>query len=329
MYIGPYKLKGQVILAPMAGVTDTPFRKLAITFGASLAVSEMVSVNPALKNTRKSLLRKQHTAEAGVRSVQIVGTEAEQLAAGARYNVEQGAQIIDINMGCPAKKVCRQAAGSALLRDEKKVADILSSVVKAVDVPVTLKIRTGWSVEERNAVSIARIAESEGIQMLAIHGRTRACAFRGEAEYETIAQVKQRIDIPVIANGDIDSPRKAREVLEYTEADGVMVGRAAQGNPWLIRDIHHLLRYGKTPIAPSVIQITDVMREHIEDMHSFYGEFSGVRIARKHLGWYCKYLPEGEKLKSLFNRSDVAAEQMDLLMQYVNQYKDKPMGLAA
>jgi len=327
--IGPYQLKGQVILAPMAGVSDRPFRELASRFGASLAVSEMVSVNPQLKNTRKSMLRQRHTSEAGLRSVQIVGTEPEEMATGARYNVAQGAQIIDINMGCPAKKVCRQAAGSALLRDEKKVADILSSVVKAVDVPVMLKIRTGWSIEERNAVTIARIAESEGIKMLAVHGRTRACAFRGEAEYETIARVKQSVNIPIVANGDIDGPAKARSVLDFTKADGVMIGRAAQGNPWLIRDIHHFLQRGKVLTAPSVIQITDVMREHMQDIHSFYGEYAGVRIARKHLGWYCKYLPGGQKLKSLFNCSNVVSEQMNLLTQYVKDYNEKSMGLAA
>jgi len=329
VHLGPYKLNGQVILAPMAGVTDRPFRKLAVEFGAAMAVSEMLSVNPALKNTRKSLWRQQHTPEAGIRSVQIVGTDAEQMAAGAKMNVAQGAQVIDINMGCPAKKVCRQAAGSALMRNEKKVADILHAVVEAVDVPVTLKIRTGWSIEERNAVTIAQIAESAGIQMLAVHGRTRACAFRGEAEYETIARVKQSVTIPVIANGDIDNPHKARAVLEYTQADAVMIGRAAQGNPWLIRDIHQYLMHGKPQIPPSVIQITDVMRRHMDDMHRFYGEFAGVRIARKHLGWYCKHLPDGEKLKTLFNTAKEKSEQRGWLTQYVNRYNARQTGLAA
>jgi len=327
--IGPYKLDGQVMMAPMAGITDGPFRKLAIEHGAALSVSEMISANPALKGTRKSQWRQQYTAESGIRSVQIVGTEPEQMAAGAIYNVARGAQIIDINMGCPAKKVCRKAAGSALLRDEKKVADILRSVVDAVDVPVTLKIRTGWSAEERNAVNVARIAEFEGIQSLAVHGRTRACAFRGEAEYDTIAAVKQAVAMPVIANGDIDTPAKARAVLDYTQADGVMVGRGAQGNPWLIRDIDHFLRHGKQLNAPTVIQITDVMRRHMQDIYELYGEDTGVRIARKHLGWYCKRLPEGEKLRALFNASRGASEQMEWLAQYVDQYNVRQTGLAA
>ena len=313
----------------MAGITDQPFRQLAIRFGAAMAVSEMISVNPALRDSRKSRWRQQHSKEAGVRSVQIVGTEPEVLAAGASYNVDMGAQIIDINMGCPAKKVCRKAAGSALMRDEKKVGEILRAVVNAVDVPVTLKIRTGWSPQERNALNIARIAESEGIQMLSVHGRTRECAFRGEAEYDTIARVKQVTGIPVIANGDIDSAHKARQVLDYTGADGVMIGRGAQGNPWIIRDIDQFLRHGRRMMPPSVIQITDIMSAHMEHMHKFYGELAGVRIARKHMGWYCQLLPNGQELKTRFNQVDTAARQHETLGQYVNRYAEQETGLAA
>ena len=329
MLIGPHRLTGQVLLAPMAGVSDLPFRQLAMRFGAALAVSEMISTNPALAGSRKSQLRRQHYAEAGLRSVQIVGTEAGQMAQSARINADNGAQIIDINMGCPAKKVCRKAAGSALMRDERKVAHILNAVVNAVDIPVSLKIRTGWSPDERNAVSIARIAESEGVQMLAVHGRTRACAFRGEAEYDTIASVKQAVNIPLVANGDIDSPEKAKAVLDYTRADAVMIGRAAQGNPWLIRNIHHHLSDDAEPAGPSVIEVTDIMREHMDNMHNFYGETAGVRIARKHLGWYCRLLPAGGELKSAFNRANSACDQNNYLNRYVRQYQLSNMGLAA
>jgi tRNA-dihydrouridine synthase B len=329
LFIGPHEISGQVLLAPMAGVSDLPFRRLAIEFGAAMAVSEMISSNPRLANTRKSRLRQRHFAEAGVRAVQIVGTEAQQLADSARMNADSGAQIIDINMGCPAKKVCKKAAGSALLRDEKKVAEILRTVVNAVDLPVTLKIRTGWSPDERNAVNIARIAESEGIRMLVVHGRTRACAFRGDAEYETIASVKQAVGLPVIANGDIDSPQKARAVLDFTRADGLMIGRAAQGNPWLIRQINDYLAMGEFPAPPTVIQVTDTMASHVHNIHKFYGETTGVRISRKHLGWYCKLLPHGERLKVAFNAADSALEQFNILDAYVDQYHQDQMGIAA
>jgi tRNA-dihydrouridine synthase B len=329
MFIGPYQLTGQVLLAPMAGVSDLPFRKLAIKFGAAMAVSEMISTNPALAKTRKSLLRRQHYAEAGLRSVQIVGTEAKQMAQSARINADGGAQIIDINMGCPAKKVCKKAAGSALLRDEKKVAQILHAIVNAVDIPVTLKIRTGWSPEERNAIAIARIAESEGVQMLTVHGRTRACGFKGDAEYETMAAVKQAVALPVVANGDIDGPIKAEKVLEYTRADAVMVGRAAQGNPWLISNIGHYLSTGIRLLRPSVSEVTDIMREHLYSMYEFYGETAGVQIARKHLGWYCRLLPHGEKLKAALNVAKDSLEQNKYLERYVDQYQQDQMGLAA
>jgi tRNA-dihydrouridine synthase B len=329
VFIGPHEITGQVLLAPMAGVSDLPFRRLAIEFGAAMAVSEMISSNPRLANTRKSRLRQQHFAEAGIRAVQIVGTEAQQMAESARLNADNGAQIIDINMGCPAKKVCKKAAGSALLRDENKVAEILRAVVNAVELPVTLKIRTGWAPDERNAVTIARIAESEGIRMLAVHGRTRACAFRGDAEYETIASVKQAVALPVIANGDIDSPRKARAVLDFTRADGVMIGRAAQGNPWLIRQINDYLTTGAYRAPPNVIQVTDTMASHLHDIHKFYGETTGVRISRKHLGWYCKLLPHGERLKAAFNAAQSALEQYRILGGYVDQTRQDQMGIAA
>ena len=329
MFIGPHHLTGQVLLAPMAGISDLPFRQLAMRFGAALAVSEMISTDPLLAKTRKSILRQQHLAEAGIRSVQIVGTEAEQMAQSARANADNGAQIIDINMGCPAKKVCKKAAGSALMRDERKVAHIMKSVVNAAGLPVTLKIRSGWSPDERNAVAIARVAESEGVQMIAVHGRTRACAFRGEAEYDTIASVKQAVSIPVVANGDIDSPAKAGAVLHYTRADAVMIGRAAQGNPWLILNIHDYLSKAVKPVQPSVIEVTDIMRDHMENMYQFYGETAGVRIARKHLGWYCRLLPAGEKLKSAFNKSNSACDQKNCLDGYVRQYQQNHMGLAA
>jgi tRNA-dihydrouridine synthase B len=329
LFIGPHEITGQVLLAPMAGVSDLPFRRLAIEFGAAMAVSEMISSNPRLADTTKSRLRQQHFAEAGIRAVQIVGTEAQQMADSARMNADKGAQIIDINMGCPAKKVCKKAAGSALLRDENKVAGILQAVVNAVELPVTLKIRTGWAPDERNAVTIARIAESEGVRMLVVHGRTRACAFRGNAEYETIASVKQAVAIPVIANGDIDSPRKARAVLDFTRADGVMIGRAAQGNPWLIRRINDCLTTGQHPAPPTVIQITDTMASHMHNIHNFYGETTGVRISRKHLGWYSKLLPNGERLKAAFNVAESALEQFNILDEYVDQYLQDQMGEAA
>ena len=322
-------MAGQVLFAPMAGVSDLPFRKLAISNGAALAMSEMVASNPALTATRKSLLRQHHSAEAGIHAVQIVGTDARQMADAARLNVDNGAKIIDINMGCPAKKVCKKAAGSALMRDELHVAEILQSVVQATDVPVTLKIRTGWSPQERNAVNIARIAESSGIQMLVVHGRTRACAFRGAAEYDTIAEVKHAVSIPVVANGDITSAGKARAVLDYTGSDGVMIGRAAQGAPWLIRQVHEYLTTGVYQAEPSVIQITDVMRRHLHDIHQFYGDPQGVRIARKHLGWYCRHLPAGDMLKQAFYAAEDAGQQVELLDEYASQYLEGQMGKAA
>ncbi len=290
MKIGPYLLENPLILAPMAGITDRPFRMLCRELGAALTVSEMVTSNKQLWHTRKTQLRIDHRGEGSPRSVQIAGSEPIQMAQAAQFNVDNGAQIIDINMGCPAKKVCNVMAGSALLKNEQLVAEILQSVANAVDVPVTLKIRTGWDTDSRNAVSIARIAEAEGIQALTIHGRTRACAFKGEAEYDTIANVKSRINIPVIANGDIDSPDKAAEVLQRTGVDAIMIGRGAQGRPWIFREILHYLEHGEYLAAPNEKEVDLLLNKHLKSLYDFYGETMGVRIARKHIGWYCKYL---------------------------------------
>jgi len=289
MKIGPYQLENNLILAPMAGISDHPFRSLCKQLGAGLAVSEMVASNPALREHKRTLLKSDHKDEIGLRSVQILGTNPEQMADAARYNAQRGAQIIDINMGCPAKKVCSVAAGSALLRDEVLVKKILDAVVSAVDIPVTLKIRTGWDINNRNAVNIAKIAENSGIAALTLHGRTRACKFNGLAEYETIKDVKQAVNIPIIANGDIDSAQKASYVLGTTGADAIMIGRAAQGNPWIFSQIDHFLKTGKDLEKPTAIDIHNTLLTHLEQLYSFYGNLSGVRIARKHIGWYFKH----------------------------------------
>jgi tRNA-dihydrouridine synthase B len=289
MKIGPYQLENNLILAPMAGISDLPFRSLCKQLGAGLAVSEMVASNPALREHKRTLLKADHKDEIGLRSVQILGTNPEHMADAARYNAERGAQIIDINMGCPAKKVCSVAAGSALLRDEALVKKILDAVVNAVDVPVTLKIRTGWDSHNRNAVDIAKIAENSGIAALTLHGRTRACKFNGQAEYETIKDVKLAVNIPIIANGDIDSAQKASYVLTTTGADAIMIGRAAQGNPWIFQQIEHFLKTGNHLEQPTVSDIHNTLLTHLEQLYSFYGNLSGVRIARKHIGWYFKH----------------------------------------
>ena len=289
MKIGPYQLENNLILAPMAGISDHPFRSLCKQLGAGLAVSEMVASNPALREHKRTLLKADHKDEIGLRSVQILGTNPEQMADAARYNAERGAQIIDINMGCPAKKVCSVAAGSALLRDEALVKKILDAVVNAVDIPVTLKIRTGWDMHSRNAVDIAKIAENSGIAALTLHGRTRACKFNGQAEYETIKDVKLAVNIPIIANGDIDSAQKASYVLATTGADAIMIGRAAQGNPWIFKQVDHFLKTGKDLEKPSANDIHNTLLTHLEQLYSFYGNLSGVRIARKHIGWYFKH----------------------------------------
>jgi tRNA-dihydrouridine synthase B len=294
--IGPYRLHGRALLAPMAGVTDLPFRRLCRRLGAALAAGEMISADPRLWDTEESRRRRDHTDEPEPRVVQIAGGDAETMALAARRNVDAGAQIVDINMGCPARKVCSKEAGSALLRDEANVATILAATVRAVDVPVTLKIRTGWSPDERNAVRIARLAEDLGVHALAVHGRTRACRFDGEAEYATIAAVKQSVRIPVFANGDIDSPAKAFDVLHRTGADGVMIGRAAQGRPWIFREIGALLAGSSAP-SPSHGEVRDIMLTHLRDLYEFYGAEAGVRIARKHIGWYCSGRPHAQAFR--------------------------------
>ena len=311
MQIGSYQLANNLILAPMAGITDRPFRELCKQFGAGFAVSEMVASNPALREHKKTLLKADHNGENGLRSVQILGTDPEVMADAARFNVQRGAQIIDINMGCPAKKVCSVAAGSALLKDEILVKRILDAVVNAVDIPVTLKIRTGWDTENRNAVAIASIAENAGISALTVHGRTRACKFNGQAEYETVKRVKQAVSIPVIANGDIDSPEKAKQVLETTGADAIMIGRAAQGNPWLFSQINNFLETGKILENPTVTSIHQTLVEHLEKLYSFYGDVSGVRIARKHIAWYLKHLDSiSLDSKNIINQAQTPARQM-------------------
>lgn len=298
----------------MAGITDAPFREICTQFGAGLTVSEMVASNPILRYHPRTLLRAEHFENSGLRSVQILGTNPHDLAEAARFNVENGAQIIDINMGCPAKKVCSVAAGSALLRDEILVKQILEAVVNAVNVPVTLKIRTGWDYENRNALTIAKIAEDSGVAALTIHGRTRACKFEGFAEYETIKLVKQAVNIPVIANGDIDSPEKARFVLNKTGADAIMIGRAAQGNPWLFQQISHFLMHDELLELPSRNEIYRVLTLHLENLYSFYGSGLGVRLARKHIGWYFGHIDEVDlSLKSKINQTLEPAKQLKLV----------------
>jgi tRNA-dihydrouridine synthase B len=310
MRIGAYQLRNNLIVAPMAGVTDRPFRMLCKRMGAGMAVSEMVASNSLLYGSEKTKRRANHEGEADPISVQIVGADPKMLAEAARYNVGQGAQIIDINMGCPAKKICNVMAGSALLQNETLVSEILEAVVGAVDVPVTLKIRTGWDKQNRNATNIARIAESSGIQALAIHGRTRACGYTGNAEYDTIAAVKQAVRIPVIANGDITTPEKARDVLRHTGADAVMIGRAAQGRPWLFREIEHFLKTGSHLPAPAVTEIHQVLRDHVHELYAFYGEHTGLRVARKHISWYTKGLVGSAHFRHHMNQLETVAEQL-------------------
>jgi len=316
MQLGAYVLRNALFVAPMAGVTDRPFRQLCKRFGAGLAVSEMVSSKPELRETRKSRLRTDHAGEVDPISVQIAGSDPHAMAEAARHNVALGAQIIDINMGCPARKVCNVAAGSALLGNEPLVAAILDAVVRAVDVPVTLKIRTGPNPGAKNAVRIARIAESAGIRLLAVHGRTRACAFAGHAEYATIAEVKAAVGIPVIANGDIRTPEDARAVLRRTGADGVMIGRAAQGRPWIFREIAHFLATGTKLAPPRVAEISAVLAGHLQGLHEFYGAEHGVRVARKHIGWYVSELPGGEVFRREMNRIEAAGEQLAAVGAY-------------
>ncbi|MEO7496748.1 MAG: tRNA dihydrouridine synthase DusB [Massilia sp.] len=310
MHIGPYLLPNNVFVAPMAGVTDRPFRQLCKQLGAGYAVSEMAASNPRLWATEKSSRRTDHAGEMEPKAVQIAGADPQDLADCAKFNVDRGAQIIDINMGCPVKKVCNSWCGSALLQNESLVEKILHAVVAAVDVPVTLKFRTGWNRENKNALRIARIAEQAGIQMLTLHGRTRADGYSGEAEYDTIAAVKAQARIPVVANGDITTPEKARMVLAHTGADAVMVGRAAQGRPWICREIDHFLRTGTHLPAPLVAEVRALMAEHLAAHYAFYGEFLGVRTARKHIGWYVRDLPGGEAFRQQMNLLESTAEQL-------------------
>ncbi|MGH8434114.1 MAG: tRNA dihydrouridine synthase DusB [Pseudomonas sp.] len=327
--IGPYTLPNQLILAPMAGVTDRPFRQLCRRLGAGLVVSEMVTSDMSLWNTRKSSLRLIHAGDPEPRSVQIAGGDPQMLADAARANVELGAQIIDINMGCPAKKVCNKAAGSALLKDEALVSAILQAVVAAVNVPVTLKIRTGWDRENKNGIAVAKIAEQSGIQALAVHGRTRADLYTGEAEYETIAAIKQAVSIPVFANGDIDSPEKAQQVLAATGADALLIGRAAQGRPWIFREIEHYLRTGIKLPAPTLYEVERILLEHLAELHSFYGEVMGVRIARKHVGWYLATLPGAREFRAQFNRLENTDVQCASVRQFFAERHNDGEGVAA
>jgi len=319
MRIGPYQLRNNLIVAPMAGVTDRPFRQLCKRMGAGMAVSEMVASNSLLYGSEKTRRRADHEGETDPVSVQIVGADPGMLARAARHNVDHGAQIIDINMGCPAKKICNVMAGSALLQNEKLVAEILEAVVGAVAVPVTLKIRTGWDKTSRNAVRIAKIAEVAGIQALAIHGRTRACAYTGEAEYDTIAAVKAEVRIPVIANGDITTPERARFVLQHTGADAVMIGRAAQGRPWLFREIEYFLNTGEHLPAPEIAEIRQVLAGHVQDLYDFYGEYTGLRIARKHISWYTKGLTGSAQFRHQMNQLESPAGQMAAVDDFFEQ----------
>lgn len=321
--IGPFELANKLILAPMAGVTDRPFRQLCREHGAALAVSEMVIADPDFWKTRKSKHRLDHQGEHTPISVQIAGGDPAMLATAAKLNQDMGAQIIDINMGCPAKKVCNKAAGSALLKDEKLVAAILEQVVNAVSIPVTLKIRTGWNTENRNALTIARIAEQSGIQALAIHGRTRSCAYRGEAEYDTIATVKKHISIPVLANGDITSPEQAKFVLEKTNADGLLIGRAAQGCPWIFDDINYYLLNGRHRPVRTSNEIKTIILRHVSDLHEFYGDIMGVRIARKHITWYLKTQKNARDFRAAFNKIESSKIQLETINNYFTQIIDQ------
>ncbi len=320
MRIGPHTLKNNLIVAPMAGVTDRPFRQLCKQLGAGMAVSEMVTSNSLLYGSAKTARRANHEGEVDPISVQIAGADPRMMADAARHNVDRGAQIIDINMGCPAKKVCNVMAGSALLQDEALVGRILDAVVKAVpEVPVTLKIRTGWDREHRNALNILRIAENAGVQALAMHGRTRACGYTGEAEYDTIKAVKAEAKIPVIANGDITTPEKAKYVLEHTGADAVMIGRAAQGRPWIFREIAHFLATGEHLPQPEVAEIHAVLLGHLDDLYAFYGDVTGVRVARKHISWYTRGLVGSSAFRHAMNQLDTVAEQLAVVNEYFAQ----------
>lgn len=324
MHYAGFALRNNLFVAPMAGVTDRPFRQLCKKMGAGLAVSEMVTSNSLLYGSAKTRRRANHDGEVEPIAVQIAGADPKMMADAARYNADRGAQIIDINMGCPAKKICNVMAGSALLQDEILVARILEAVVAAVpDTPVTLKIRTGWNRDNRNAPTIARIAEQSGIRALAIHGRTRADQYQGSAEYDTIARVKTLTALPVIANGDITTPEKARLVLERTGADGVMIGRAAQGRPWIFREIEHYLETGEFMPPPLVTEILEVCREHLADLYAFYGEESGVKIARKHISWYTKGLVGSAAFRRMMNQLPDVPSQLDAVEDFFGRLAEQ------
>lgn len=335
MQIGPWTLPNNVLVAPMAGVTDRPFRQLCKRLGAGYAVSEMAASNPKLWDSIKTSRRLNHDGEIAPVSVQIAGADPAMMAESAAFNARRGARIIDINMGCPAKKVCNLASGSALLRQEDLVRRILEAVVSTcapLGVPVTLKTRTGWDHEHKNALRVARMAQDAGIAALTLHGRTRADLYMGEAEYDTIRAVKAELDIPVVANGDIDSPEKARAVLDYTGADAVMIGRAAQGRPWIFREIDHYLRTGSKLAPPSHAEMRDLLLEHLDDHYRFYGEHTGVRTARKHIGWYIEGLPDAEEFRSRMNLIDNTAGQAQAVARWFGQLAQdggEPRRLAA
>ena len=325
MQIGPHILANRLILAPMAGITDRPFRSLCRRYGAALAVSEMISANPALRHDRKTLLRTDHRGETGLRAVQILGNEPADMAEAARINVDRGAQIIDINMGCPAKKVCNKWAGSALMQDEPLALAIIEAVVGACaprGVPVTLKMRTGWCDTERNALRLARAAESAGVAMVTVHGRTREQGYKGLAEYDTVAAVKAALRIPVVANGDIDSPQKAAEVLRATGCDALMIGRAAQGRPWIFREIAHYLAHGSLLPAPETHEVRAWLLQHLQDHHGLYGEVAGVRSARKHIGWAVRRLPGGEAFRAVMNTLEDAQAQLHAVSTFFEALAD-------
>lgn len=323
MQIGHITLKNNLVVAPMAGVTDRPFRQLCKKMGAGLAVSEMVTSNSLLYGSEKTRRRANHEGEVDPISVQIAGADPAMMAEAAKHNVDNGAQIIDINMGCPAKKICNVMAGSALLKDEPLVSQILKAVVNAVNVPVTLKIRTGWDKDNRNAIAIAKMAEDIGVQALAMHGRTRACAYKGDAEYDTIAAVKDSINIPLIANGDITTPEKAKYVLDYTGADAVMIGRAAQGRPWIFREIQYFLETGTHLLPPTVEEIHTVMLEHLHDLYAFYGELSGMRVARKHISWYTKGLVGSAAFRHHMNTLQTTELQLQSISDFFSELQSR------
>jgi len=326
MKIGPHQLANQLFVAPMAGVTDRPFRQLCKKLGAGYAVSEMIASNALLWKSEKTQRRANHQGEFKPIAVQIAGADPTMMAAAAKLNVDHGAQIIDINMGCPAKKVCNVAAGSSLLRDEPLVQQIIEAVVQAVGVgpnavPVTLKIRTGWDRENKNALAVAKLAEQSGISMLTVHGRTRADLYLGAAEYETIQAVKSSVRIPVVANGDITTPEKAAQVLKLTGADAIMIGRAAQGRPWIFREIAHYLSTGETLPTPEIAEIQNIMNEHLLDHYAFYGEYTGLRTARKHIGWYCKGLRNSHHFRQKMNTADDCKTQLQMVNDFFDEMK--------